>query len=634
MAIKAGDILWQIDADASKLSKAIDKSKGDLKKLGTNFGDVSKKAGIAMTAAGAAGVAAIGGLVSKSQEFSQAMAEVNTLGVQDLGAMGDAVKDVSARFGLDLTNSANAAYQAISAGASEAEAPRLLEEAAIAATAGVTDLSTAIELGTSVTNAFGMGIGQASQIFDEAFIAVKGGVTTFEELSSSVGKLSPIMSAAGVSSAEMFASIGALTKGGIATSESVTGMKAVIQSILNPTSEAAQMAEELGIQFDVAALQSQGLAGFMDTLRDATGGNIESMSALFASSEALNAALALTGNQAESFSSLMAQMQNSTGASQEAFDAFVEANPGFAFEQLKSTIAVLAVEIGDKLAPILIALAEKIKPVVMNIIEWVRNNQQLAGFIATVAAAASALMVVLGPILVMLPGLATAFSAVSAIVPAVGAAIAALTGPIGALIALGVALTAAVIANWTEIKDFIRGAVDAVIGFFGNLWDAAQNAFANIGNFISNKVGFVSNVILGLLGPIGQVIGALKDLWNWMTKTEGGGVQGFASGGLVKGFASGGKIEGFASGGRIIQVGERGPELLALPSTTGSDLGRVMSNHQMETAVQAGQRSSIGNLAPSFNITVNGNTDPYAMVEALKGPFSAWMRDELVLAMR
>ena len=612
MAINAGDIVWNIGANIKNFERELDKSKKKLKGLNTSFADVSKKAGVAFTAAGASITAGLGVAVAKSQEFSKAMAEVNTLGVKDLGALSDAVKDVSAGFGQELTVSANAAYQAISAGASEAEVPRLLEEAAKAATAGVTELSTAVELGTSVTNAFGMEISEASVVFDQAFTAVKGGVTTFEELSASLGKLSPIMSAAGLSTGEMFAAVAALTKGGIGTAEAVTGLKAAMSNIIKPGGEAVKIAESLGLQFDVTALKSQGLVGFLNSVKEATGGNLETMAQLFGSTEALNAVLALTGEQAGSFASLAEQMANAQGASNEAFQAFVDANPGFAFDQLKQTISVLMVEIGDKLAPTIIQLVETIKPVIDTVIQWIQNNPQLASTITIVAAAIGGLMVVLGPLLLVLPGIATAFSAVAAIAPVVGASIGAIILPVMAVIAAVTAAAVLIVKNWEWVKD----------------------ATARVFEGIAVTIQLFVHMSLIPINTLIEAINFVIDKINQLTGMNIGNIPGFAQGGVVPGYAQGGKVQGFASGGavRMIKVGERGPEMMAAP--VGS---RVVSHPDMMRAISQGAAAGAsggGGVSATFNINVDGSTDTDALMQKLKGPFSRWMADEFRRARR
>lgn len=449
--IDIGDAILFFKGDSTGMDKAMASVEGNVK--GSMEASIAgaQKAGLAMTAFGAATTGALGVAVAKATDFQSTMAEVNTLGVEDLGALSDAVKDVSVAYGLDLTDAAKATYQAISAGASEAEVPKLLENAAIAAKAGMTDLTTAIELGTSVTNAYGGSLSDVNDIYDQAFISVKNGVTTFEELSSSVGKISPLFNAAGLSSQEMFASITALTKAGINTAESVTGVKAAITGIIKPTTEASEIADLLGFDFSATGLKAKGLKGFLDelgtairdrgpelaeqqkqlgltieqfggtseelkvlkrqyeNLEDVSEDQLTMMAAMFGSVEGLNAVLALTGSSAEAFGATLEEMNTTTGATNAAFEKFKEASPQFAFDQLKATLAALTVEVGEALLPILLDLTRAVVPVIKSTLEWMQAHEGLTKTIVVLVGSLGVLATAFGPILVMLPGVVSMF---------------------------------------------------------------------------------------------------------------------------------------------------------------------------------------------------------------------------------
>lgn len=420
--LSAGEAVWTVRGDITDLEKNLATG---AQKVQSTTGQVTQNlatVGKGMTAMGAAIVAPMALGVNAAAEFGGKMAEVSTLGVQDMDGLTAAVREVGVEYGQNLTDAAGAAYQAISAGVSEADAPLVLAEAAKAATAGVSDLTTSIELGTSVTNAFGGEMTNVSGIYNEAFTAVKLGVTTLDELSASVGKVSPMFASAGLASKEMFASIAALTKGGLATAEAVTGMKGALTAIIKPTSEASQMAESLGMDFNVASLQSKGLAGFLDMVKNATGGNVETMAQLFGSVEGLNAVLALTGTQSEAFTQILGEMENGAGATDAAFQKIKENDPGFAWRQAKAAMQDLTITIGEAVLPALGKLVETIKPIVESIANWMKAHESLTSAIILGAGALGVFMVAVGPILMMLPGLATLLGAVSSLFGAGGIA--------------------------------------------------------------------------------------------------------------------------------------------------------------------------------------------------------------------
>jgi len=261
-------------------------------------------------------------LANQALDFGAAMGEVNTLLADntDMPRLTKEAKSLAAQFGGSPTAQARAFYQAISAGASNAEeATNLLTAANKLAIGGVTDITTAVDGLTSVTNAYSLDAKQAERVSDAFFVAMRAGKTTVGELSSSIGKVAATAATAGLSFEETLGSISALTTQGIATSEAVTGLKAALSNILKPSKAAADAAEELGVNFSLSGLQSKGLAGFLDELVEATGGSEEKMLDLFGSTEALNTVFALTGGAAETFDGIMSDMANSAGQTDAAF---------------------------------------------------------------------------------------------------------------------------------------------------------------------------------------------------------------------------------------------------------------------------------------------------------------------------
>jgi len=616
--IQAGDIVYNIGADASdlkaKLKQAGTDIQGSLNKIKPAITDLGAK----MSVAGAAIVGGFGVAVKKAGEFQNAMSEVKTLGVEDADALGDAVKDVSATFGTDLIDSVKASYQAISAGASEYEAPLVLKESAMAAVAGVSDLKTAVELGMGVNNAFGRSMDDIGTTFDQAFVAVKAGVTTFGELAHSVGRIAPTFAAAKVGSDELFASVAALTKGGMNTNQAVTRMGAVMTAFIKPTSEATKIAEELGIEFNVNTIQTKGLAGALAMVKEATGGNIDTLGKLFGSSEALTAVLALTGAQAESFNSILGQMEGSAGATKEAFNKFIEDNPAYAFQILKAQVNVLAVEIGEALLPTLFELMEQIKPMVESLIAWVKANPELTASISKWVAGIGGALAVLGPLflaigwiiggvsslITLVSSLGAVWTAITTVfgvvvtaigwvvsaIGSIGAAIGLVATPVGWIIGAIAAIAAGATAiwyYWEPIKDFFKG-----------LWDDVLLIFWWVGENLEKWFLWVWDWIKTILDPLGIISGTFN-----------------AIGGMIPGFADGG-----VSRGGLALVGERGPELVQLPAGA-----RVFSNEQSQGMMGGVNFNAPLVQAQSINASNPADVDALsrtlgnAVVRAIKG---------------
>jgi len=342
--------------DVARLEIRADSS--SVKTAGTNLAGFSQKASLATKAmrvlapvmAAALSARLFSGLASQANEFNAALGEVSTLltdAAKEMPTLTQNAKLLAAEFGGSPTQQAQAFYQAISAGASNAaEATSMLTAANKLAIGGVTDVTTAVDGLTSIVNAFGLEAGQAADVSDAMFTAMRAGKTTVGELSGGVGKVAALASTAGLSFQELLGATSALTTGGVATTEAFTGIKAALTNILKPSGEAQKISEALGLSFDMQSIQAKGLQGFLKDLVEQTGGNQEAMLGLFGSTEALNAVFALTGSQAETFDDIMVDMGNSMGQTNIAFDKMSNTMTQ-KLEVLKGKFAATAVEVGN-----------------------------------------------------------------------------------------------------------------------------------------------------------------------------------------------------------------------------------------------------------------------------------------------
>jgi len=110
---------------------------------------------------------------------------------------------------------------------------------------------------------------------------------------------------------------------------------------------------------------------------------------------------------------------------------------GGQMKQLKNEVGDVKEELGRMLIPILQSIVGEIKPIVISLKEWIKEHPGLAKNITIVVAALGALMTILGPLLIMLPGLTIAFNMAKI---AMGASL----GPMAAVTAGALALGAGI----------------------------------------------------------------------------------------------------------------------------------------------------------------------------------------------
>lgn len=453
------------------------------------------------TAAAGVGVAVGGGLVAAAvgaADFEKKFAEVLSLLDSPSPELIDQLKagarDVAETFGQDVVNATDAMYQAISAGIPAAEAIDFIRSAATAAVGGVTDLKTAVDLGTNVLNAYGMEASQLNEVLDSTFIAVKLGKTTFEEMGGAIGRVAPLASNLGIGIDELNGALATITLSGIKTDEAVTGLKAALAGIMKPTSDSAMMAERLGIQFDNAAVKSKGLKTVLDEVAAAAAANgislIDAFSALFGSTEAANAVLALYAQNGEKFTMVMDAMAEKTGAAAKAFGVLKENDPTFTFNQLSESVQGFSDRIGSAVLEMTGPLIAQVLEIVRAINSWIDANPKLAAAIAYVGAAIAAISLALAgaaAALVVIAGLVASIATITLPWLAAGVLV------ILPFLALFAGAAALIVANWDAIKAWVQtnwpAIKSTIVAAIGPIVDAAKEAGAAVRDQLQGAAG-------------------------------------------------------------------------------------------------------------------------------------------------
>lgn len=306
-----------------------------------------------------------------NSDFTVGLAKVSTLvdtSVVDMNKMRQELIQLSNETGVSVTELTEGTYQAISASVDASKAVDFMRVSALGAKAGFTDMSTATDALTTIINAYGMETERASDMMDRLIITQNLGKTTVDEIGKSIGQVIPTAASAGMSIDELLASVASLTANGTQTSAAMTGLKAALSNIIKPSKDAFETAAALGLEFNQAHLQAVGWAQFLEEIKTATGGNVETMAKLFGSTEALNVVLSLAGNGADKFKESLEGMANSTGATQEAMDK-LDATPAAQLEKAVNQLKNAAMELAQGLTPLLSRTSRMTKAFA----EWLNN---------------------------------------------------------------------------------------------------------------------------------------------------------------------------------------------------------------------------------------------------------------------
>jgi TP901 family phage tail tape measure protein len=331
--------------------------------------------GLGRTAAGVAGGFILGnilqsagrmfaGAAASGLEFEKQMANVNSIAqvtTPELKAMSEAVLQLAGDPRVTDMPATLAAglYDISSSGFAGADAMNILEKAAIAGTAGLTGTDVAARAITASLNAYGLGADQAGRVSDVLFETVNRGVLTFDQLANNLGNVLPIAASLGVGIEEVGAAYAQMTLSGVSASQAETQIASLMRSALNPTEKLTAAVQEHGYASAANAIEQEGLAGFLDIVNEAAGGNQETMMDLLGTQEAMNAATILGKNNTDDYREALKAMNEASadgGATQRALAKQME-SASFQLTKLRQTAQIFAARLMGFLAPAIGAVA-------------------------------------------------------------------------------------------------------------------------------------------------------------------------------------------------------------------------------------------------------------------------------------
>ena len=363
----------KVDGSLKTACSTADKNLAALGKTAKTAGKIAAGAMVAAaTAVATLGTAA----VKSAAEYEAQLANVSTLltGTEaEVAArtaeIGDQVLKISNRTGVATADLTDGMYQVVSAFGDSADAAAILETAAKSAAAGNATTTDSINLLSAVTKGYGDTSAEAvQQAADLAFATVRLGQTSFPELAAGMGKVIPLASTLGLEQEQLWGAMATLTGVTGSTAEVVTQMKATMQAFLSPSKNMQAALKNMGYESGQALLESKGLQGSLDALKDAVGGNELAFAGLFSSVEAQTAVLAMAGNQAENLTSKTAEMYEATGAANTAFERQTN-NLKYDIKMIKNLGANFLTQLGTNILPYVREFAEAALPVVSEALE-------------------------------------------------------------------------------------------------------------------------------------------------------------------------------------------------------------------------------------------------------------------------
>ncbi|MBU3216646.1 phage tail tape measure protein [Clostridium estertheticum] len=486
----------------TKLGTSLTESSTKLQSVGSSMSATGEKLSTSLTVPIVGAGVAIGKL---SLDFEASMAKVSTISddtQMPIGTLRSAILKLSDDTGIASTEIANNVYDAISAGQSTGDAVNFVTNSTKLAKAGYAEAGDSLDLLTTILNSYGMKSSETAKISDVLIQVQNKGKVTVGELSKSMGMLIPTANQYGISLEQLGAGYAIMTSKGVKSAEATTYMNSAFNEMGKSGTVASKAIESAtGKTFPELIKSGKSVGDVLNIMSDYAKKNGKSLTDMFGSVEAGKAGLLLSGNAGKEFDEMLKSMGLSAGETDKAF-AKVNDTAGTRLAKSFNELKNAGIKMGDALTPVI----EKISVVVQNLAN--KFNELTPAQQGTIIKIAG-LVAVIGPAILIVGKLATAFGAIAGVLGTastalgIGATATAGVGVAGATASTGLAgLGTAFGAVLIPLAPYIL-AIGAVVGTGVLIKNAMEKEATPAVDLFADKVVTTANSVNGANNNMG-----------------------------------------------------------------------------------------------------------------------------------
>lgn len=338
--------------------KAMDnQTKKTSRSLGV-MGKTSEVVGNKMKALVLASGASVAASAKAFGDFESGLIDIQNLmsgdQLEQFGGQAEVLSQNAIKMGFSIADANKGLFDTVSALGSSEGSFESFEQAQRLAIAGSTDLSTAVDGMTTAIGIFGDEAGGAERIANSFFAAQVKGKVTVAGLARNMGKVGAAGKLAGFELDPLLAAVAAITTKGFRAEVATTGLASGLNALLKPEKEAAKLMEENGIAFGATALQATSLQEVLTQIAFVAENNPDVMARMFPQ-EALKVMASMDSAGLKTMQGALDLMKTDQLGPAEAKKL---ATFNQAMGRTMGGIKVMAISIGEALAPALILIGE------------------------------------------------------------------------------------------------------------------------------------------------------------------------------------------------------------------------------------------------------------------------------------
>ena len=511
-------VLDMVDNMTSKVQGVADGVPSAVQKMNDAFGTM-QKAGVAMTGMGTAIVGACMGTVTATFDTQDALAEVASLGVEDLGALEKAAKNFSDTWaGTTKSDFISASYD-IKSGIASLTDEGVAQYTELAGLTAKATKATTADMTSLFATGYGIYKNYYSDLSDMEFgemfsagiaTAVKNYKTSGTEMAGAIKMLGASATNANVPMEEQLAILGQL-QATMSGTEAGTKYK----SFLNT---AASAGEKLGLNFLDANNQLLSMPDILEQLHGKYGDTIDAVEKkqlkdAFGTDEAI-ALIDLLYNNTDQLKTGIDDLQTSMDGGVETTKKMAEAisdTPAQKFQVLKQQMHNVTEELAQGLLPAVNTGLEAMIGLVQKGSDWVSNNQETVATIMRIVAILGVFLIVAGVVTTTIGTLGKAMTSLKTVTTLASKASglfnsALLSSPITWVIGLIVALIAIFKACGGDVEQ-LGATFSNIFGKVGGFVGTAATAIAQkLPEFLQFGINLVLQIVSGIASGLPSLI--------------------------------------------------------------------------------------------------------------------------------
>ena len=306
--------------------------------------------------------------------YEQGLLQLKLAGEQNLGAVEARIDRLARASRVFSRTDISVAIGGLVKAGYDVETAFALAEAAVLGAASEVDPATlkfgdlgdtAVQLG-NILRALNYDTSQTGRVMDVMAKAAQDSNLDVSDLVDILARVGPTARLAGLEIEDLAAMAAVLSNNGMDASLISTGLRSVLQSLINPTGDVKDVLDRLGVSIVDKNGKIRDFNDVLDGLNRLTSAGGEGLQTLTAAVGSYGSTAASSlGQSSDAVKEFRTELENAEGSAQQLADTMRDSAAGAAAE-LQARLADARVELGTQLTPVLVDLYETVFPALVS----------------------------------------------------------------------------------------------------------------------------------------------------------------------------------------------------------------------------------------------------------------------------